>query len=137
MTEVSSTGNPDYDEVVHALEAAMELLAEANLLATHGENAPGGHETWNAWYRKNEVFLRAFSTPLGEAPEVPETTWASVRSQVKKLQGLVAPDARPYVWFWAGAIFEEGVREGLTRALQDNSQPRIERFDPPFRPSRW
>jgi hypothetical protein len=39
-------------------ETAVRLLEEALHLVQNGERAPGGNETWAAWARKTETFLR-------------------------------------------------------------------------------
>ena len=51
------------------LEAAVRLVEEALHLRVNGERAPGGTETWHAWERKAERFLRdrlAEGQPEGE-----------------------------------------------------------------------
>lgn len=41
------------------LAFARALLEKAMHLCRHGENAPGGSETWAAWYERAETFARA------------------------------------------------------------------------------
>lgn len=41
---------------------AIRLLDEALFLCMYGECAPGGSETWSAWVRRAEVFLRRGTT---------------------------------------------------------------------------
>jgi hypothetical protein len=45
-------------ELTRPSMTAEELVALALHLRMHGENAPGGNETWRLWDREAEDFLR-------------------------------------------------------------------------------
>ena len=57
--ETPSAGIRGGSEGPQALTEALRLLRLALHLRQHGEQAPGGDETWTDWHRQAETLLRA------------------------------------------------------------------------------
>lgn len=77
---------------------AIELLAYAVHLRTHGERAPGGRETWAKFDQMAEQFLR-FHSPAAEAEEarlLPAST-GDEKSQLNTGFFRPAPSVSPWV----------------------------------------